>query len=91
MRILVTGHNGYIGAVTAPMLQAAGHEVVGLDCYLFGDDCTFGPRMPDPMALAKDVRDAQIKDLEGFDAIIHGRELRTAGTTAHVSSSRRRL
>ena len=41
MRVLVTGHNGYIGALLVPMLQKAGHEVVGLDNYLFAD-CTFG-------------------------------------------------
>ena len=33
MRILVTGHRGYIGSVMTPMLQNAGHEVVGLDNY----------------------------------------------------------
>lgn len=71
MRILVTGHNGYIGSIMVPMLQAAGHEVVGQDSYLYGDDCTFGEGVPDIPALAKDVRDLQTADLEGFDAIIH--------------------
>ena len=35
MRVLVTGHLGYIGAVLAPMVRDAGHEVVGLDSGLY--------------------------------------------------------
>ena len=70
MRVLVTGHNGYIGTVMVPMLQAEGHEVVGLDSYLF-EQCTFGEDLPDIPAMRKDVRDVQASDLEGFDAIIH--------------------
>jgi nucleoside-diphosphate-sugar epimerase len=35
MRVLVTGHDGYIGVVLVPMLEEAGHEVVGLDSYLY--------------------------------------------------------
>ncbi len=45
MRVLVTGHNGYIGSVLVPMLERAGHEVVGLDSDLFAA-CTFGPDGP---------------------------------------------
>lgn len=70
MRVLVTGHNGYIGAVMCPLLTAAGHEVVGLDSYLFAT-CTIGPDVPDNGSIRKDVRDATIDDLEGFDAICH--------------------
>ena len=46
MRVLVTGHNGYIGSVLVPMLEQAGHEVVGLDSDLFAA-CTFGPDVPE--------------------------------------------
>ena len=46
MKVLVTGHNGYIGSVMVPFLAAAGHDVVGLDTYLF-EDCTLGPRGKD--------------------------------------------
>jgi nucleoside-diphosphate-sugar epimerase len=70
MRVLVTGHNGYIGCSLVPLLLAAGHEVAGLDNYLY-EACTFGPDVPDPPALRKDVRDAQAHELEGFDAVIH--------------------
>ncbi len=70
MRVLLTGHKGYIGTVLAPMLAAAGHAVHGLDSDLY-ERCTFGA---DPMELPwtrKDVRDVELRDAEGFDAIIH--------------------
>jgi len=71
MRVLVTGHNGYIGSVMVPVLEAAGHVVEGLDTFLF-EDCSLniedGSRVP---ALRKDIRDIQVKDLAGFDAVVH--------------------
>jgi nucleoside-diphosphate-sugar epimerase len=70
MKVLVTGHNGYIGTIMVSMLKNAGHQVVGLDNYLFGD-CMFGIGTPDIPAVAKDIRDVQTSDLEGFDAVIH--------------------
>jgi nucleoside-diphosphate-sugar epimerase len=70
MRVLVTGHNGYIGSVMVPFLQLAGHEVVGLDTYLY-EDCTFGRPIPDVPALRMDLRDVTPMDLAGFDAVIH--------------------
>jgi nucleoside-diphosphate-sugar epimerase len=70
VKVLVTGHNGYIGVVLAPMFQAAGHEVVGLDSYLFGG-CTFGEDAADVPALRMDVRDVSVADLRGFDAVVH--------------------
>jgi nucleoside-diphosphate-sugar epimerase len=70
MRVLVTGHNGYIGCSLVPLLHAAGHDVVGLDNYLY-ETCTFGVDVEDVPSLRKDVRDVELADLEGFDAIIH--------------------
>ena len=71
MRILVTGHKGYIGTVLVPMLLAEGYDVVGLDSDLYRR-CTFGEngivRIPE---LIMDVRDVQRTDLFGFDAILH--------------------
>ena len=60
MRVLVTGHRGYIGAVLAPIFQAAGHEVVGLDSDLYRG-CTFGDQanlvaIPEIDADLRDVR-----------------------------------
>ncbi len=70
MRILVTGHKGYIGTVMVPMLLGAGHEVVGLDSDLFRQ-CTFGPGIHDIPELRLDLRDAQASHLDGFDAVVH--------------------
>src|SRR5215475_8119133 len=70
MRILVTGHKGYIGTVMVPMLLGAGHEVVGLDSDLFRE-CTFGPGIHDIKELRLDLRDVQVSHLDGLDAVIH--------------------
>jgi len=70
MRVLVTGHAGYIGCALMPILERAGHEAVGLDNYLF-EECTLGPAPRDGRAIRKDIRDVQRRDLEGFDAVIH--------------------
>src|SRR5713226_4250523 len=70
MRVLLTGHRGYIGAVMAPMLASAGHTVVGLDSDLFRH-CTFGDEPASFPSIQKDIRDLELGDLEGFDAVIH--------------------
>jgi nucleoside-diphosphate-sugar epimerase len=70
MRVLVTGHCGYIGTVMVPMLLAEGHEVVGLDSDLYASS-TFGEGMVDVPSIKKDVRDVEVGDLDGFDAVIH--------------------
>ena len=70
MRILITGHNGFIGSVMARTFLEAGHDVVGLDAFLF-EDCTFGDGPQDVPALRMDLRDVEAHHLEGFDAIAH--------------------
>jgi nucleoside-diphosphate-sugar epimerase len=70
MRVLVTGHKGYIGTVLVPMLRAGGHDVVGLDSDLYRS-CTFADGMQDVPSLEKDVRDVAPGDVRGFDAVIH--------------------
>lgn len=70
MRILLTGHKGYIGAVAGPVLRAAGHEVVGLDTDLFAG-CDFGQASEDIPEIRKDIRSLTKSDVEGFDAVLH--------------------
>ena len=69
MRVLITGHNGYIGSVMTPMIGQR-HEVVGLDTYFF-ERCTLGRERADVRALHVDLRDVREEHLAGFDAIIH--------------------
>lgn len=72
MRVMVTGHLGYIGTVMVPMLLKAGHQVVGLDSNLY-ERCTFaaGGSIVSVPDIRKDVRDVEPGDLKGLDAIIH--------------------
>ena len=70
MKVLLTGHEGYIGAVAGSLLRSAGHEVVGLDTDLFAG-CDFGGAPEDVKRVRKDIRDLTKKDLEGFEAVVH--------------------
>ncbi len=72
MRVLVTGHEGYLGSVLVPRLVAAGHEVIGLDTGLFAD-CVIGPA-PDPVPTVRvDLRDVTTEHLTEIapQAVIH--------------------
>ncbi|KZB81974.1 NAD-dependent epimerase/dehydratase family protein [Amycolatopsis regifaucium] len=70
MRVLLTGHKGYLGTVMAPVLAAAGHEVIGLDSGLY-DTCVLGPRPEDPEGYEVDLRDVTAEHVTGMDAVIH--------------------
>jgi nucleoside-diphosphate-sugar epimerase len=70
MKVLVTGHLGYIGTVLTPMLSRAGHEVVGVDSDLYRG-CTFGEEPAPVPGMRKDIRDVTVEDLRGFDAVLH--------------------
>ncbi len=70
MRVLVTGHNGYIGTVLTPMLSKEGFDVAGLDSNWF-KGCEFGPQPQPVEEIAKDYRDVTVDDLRGFDAVLH--------------------
>lgn len=70
MRVLLTGHRGYIGAVAGPVLREAGHEVVGLDTDLYAK-CDFGAMSSEIAEIRKDLRDLTTSDLAGFEAVVH--------------------
>ena len=75
MRVLLTGNRGYIGTVMVPMLLKEGFDVVGLDSDLFegsvfGDESIFGTTASIPY-MKKDVRDVELSDLKGVDAVLH--------------------
>lgn len=70
MRVLVTGHDGYIGSVLMPLLRAAGHDPVGLDTFYFENDEP-ASRLAGYRVIRKDLRDAVAADLDGIDAVCH--------------------
>jgi nucleoside-diphosphate-sugar epimerase len=70
MRVLVTGHNGYIGCSLVPMLVERGHEVVGLDSNLFAG-CTLGPEPVAVPSVVADIRDVGPEVFDGVDAVVH--------------------
>ena len=69
-RVLMTGHNGYIGSVMVPYFVRAGIEVIGLDTGYFSP-CTLVPDRAEIPALRKDIRDLEPTDLQGFEAVVH--------------------
>jgi len=70
MRVLVTGHKGFIGSVMVPLLRAAGHDIVGMDADYYRD-CTFVGSLADVPSIQNDIREAKPSDLAGFDAVVH--------------------
>ncbi len=70
MKVLVTGHHGYIGSALAPTGHLRAHEVEGLDTQLYRG-CDFGPDLSRVKGRVADVRDVTPEDLLGFDAIVH--------------------
>jgi nucleoside-diphosphate-sugar epimerase len=75
MRILLTGSDGYIGAVLLPFLRSRGHEVVGLDAGFYNDGVLYGPREIATADIRKDIRHITEEDLQGFEAVVHLAEL----------------
>jgi nucleoside-diphosphate-sugar epimerase len=74
-RVLVTGIDGYIGAVLGPRLLEHGFDVVGIDCGFYRDGWLYNDPRPRPLTLTKDVRRITHRDVEGFDAVVHLAEL----------------
>lgn len=70
MRVLLTGNEGYIGTILVSRLSAWNHEVVGLDSGLFRD-CMLRSATGPVATIRRDVRDVELRDLDGIDAVIH--------------------
>jgi nucleoside-diphosphate-sugar epimerase len=76
MKVLVTGTDGYIGVLLAPLLRDRGHDVIGLDTGLYRDGWLYDPEVGGfPPCLTKDIRRITAEDLRGFDAVVHLAEL----------------
>ncbi len=70
MKVLVTGHKGYIGTHLISLLKAAGHTVTACDINLFEESQIAEVATPD-LELIKDIRDLSVDDLKGHDCIMH--------------------
>lgn len=72
-RVLVTGHQGYIGSVLTPMLAEQGYQVLGLDAGFFAADAWSNADTDVQLSLSIDIRDLDRDALEeiGPDSIIH--------------------
>jgi nucleoside-diphosphate-sugar epimerase len=70
-KIIVTGHQGYIGIHLVELLSEAGYEVLGIDTNYFGKDCEFFEPGIHISELRKDIRQIEEKDIKGAYAICH--------------------
>ncbi|MGV0103177.1 NAD-dependent dehydratase [Nostoc sp. DSM 114160] len=75
MKILVTGTEGYIGSLLAPLLIQQGHEVIGLDTGFYKVGWLYNGTKVTAKTLNKDIRHITIEDLQGVEAIVHMAEL----------------
>jgi nucleoside-diphosphate-sugar epimerase len=76
MKVLVTGADGYIGALLVPLLLERGHEVVGLDTGFYRDGWLYRDGIGKvPPYISKDIRRITEDDLQGFEAVVHLAEL----------------
>jgi nucleoside-diphosphate-sugar epimerase len=83
VRVLLTGSDGYLGAVMAPVLMARGHDVVGLDAGFYRDGRLYDPQTPAVQTVTRDIRHITADDLAGFDAVIHLAELSNDPLSQH--------
>ena len=75
MKILVTGTEGYLGALLAPILIERGHDVTGVDVGFYKSGYLYNARGNQPRTIVKDIRHLSLDDVKGHDAIVHMAEL----------------
>jgi nucleoside-diphosphate-sugar epimerase len=75
LRVVVTGVDGYLGALVAPELMRRGHEVLGIDTGYYRNGWLYTPPVPTPRTLTRDLRTVTEHDLAGADAVVHMAEL----------------
>lgn len=70
-KVIVTGHNGFIGGLLTNLLVEEGYDVVGIDTNYFTEECQLFPYERDIIQIKKDVREISEKDVAGAFAICH--------------------
>jgi nucleoside-diphosphate-sugar epimerase len=72
MRVLITGHCGYIGPVMTRVFRKAGHDVTGYDTGYFRELIEDAPAECYPTnELKGDIRDIDESAFRGIDAVVH--------------------
>lgn len=75
MKILITGTDGYLGCLLAPLLAADGHEIVAVDTGFYRNGWLYNGLDSIPQTLSKDMRHLTEADFEGVDAVVAMAEL----------------
>ncbi len=75
MRILVTGTEGYLGSLLAPLLMQEGHDLLAVDTGFYKSGWLFHGAAVTPRTLNKDIRQITREDLAGIEAVVHMAEL----------------
>jgi nucleoside-diphosphate-sugar epimerase len=75
MKVLVTGTEGYLGCLFAPLLLEHGHEVLAVDTGFYKSGWLYNGTNLTAQTLNKDIRHISLEDLRGVDAIVHMAEL----------------
>lgn len=75
MKVLITGADGYIGAMLGPLLQERGHHVTGLDSGFYRNGWLYDDGCKRPPVMSKDIRRVDAADVVDFDAVVHLAEL----------------
>ncbi len=75
MNVLVTGTEGYLGSLLAPLLLRKGFGVTGVDTGYYKAGWLYNPTGATARTLNKDLRRIEPDDLSGIEAVVHMAEL----------------
>ena len=75
MNILVTGTEGYLGALLAPFLMDRGYQVTGVDTGFYKTGYLYNAKGNSPSTIVKDIRHLTGDDLRGHNVVVHMAEL----------------
>ncbi len=75
MNVVVTGTEGYLGSLLAPVLLREGHDVLGIDSGFYKVGWLYNGTSLTAKTLNKDIRHLDAADFEGVDAVVHMAEL----------------